>query len=109
MTGKTKASQENLENIHDKKDVEFFKEAGKKGGEAKKKRSSFKEVFELLLDDDTQKIIAKDFIDAILDKDLPIKARLQVFNTVLSVIGEAEPLTSNEFQELSSHIELKIV
>lgn len=110
MTGKTKASQENLNNIHDTQDPEFFKKNAAKGGQTAKKRRKFREIFEEILDDPTQTIIAQDFVDAIMDDTVPLKVRLSIFETVLKILGEGdERLTSNEFNELSQHIKLEIV
>lgn len=106
----TLASQSNLENIHDKKDAEFFKENAAKGGKIAKKRRLFREIFEEILTDDKQTIIAQQFVDAITDTNVQLKVRLQIFETILKILGEGdEHLTSNEFNELSQHIKLEII
>lgn len=108
--GKNEISQSNLQNIHDKKDKEFFSEAAAKGGQTAKKRRKFREIFEEILDDPTQTIIAQDFVDAIMDDSVPLKVRLSIFEVVLKILGEGEErLSSTEFSELSQHIKLEIV
>ena len=110
MTGKTKASQENLIKVHDVKDNEFFSEAGKKGNEVKKERKRFKMIFEEILTDEKQTIIASDFVDMLMDKNLQPKTRVAIFELILKILGEGdEKLTKNEFNTLAETIELKIV
>lgn len=109
MTGKTKASQENLIKVHDVKDNEFFSEAGKKGNEVKKERKRFKMIFEEILTDEKETIIASDFVDMLMDKNLQPKTRVAIFELILKILGEGdEKLTKNEFNTLAETIELKI-
>ena len=110
MTGKTKASQDNLIKVHDVKDNEFFSEAGKKGNEVKKERKRFKMIFEEILTEEKQTVIASDFVDMLLDNNLNPKTRVAIFELILKILGEGdEKLTKNEFNTLAETIELKIV
>lgn len=108
--GKNEVSQSNLKPITELVSDEDRKAASAKGGQTRKKRRMFREIFEEILDDPKQTIIAKQFVDAITDPSVPLKVRLSIFETVLKILGEGEEkLTANEFNELSQHIELKIV
>lgn len=110
LTGKSKASQENLIKVHEVKDNVFFSEAGKKGNEVKKERKRFKMIFEEILTEEKQTIIASDFVDMLLDKNLQPKTRVAIFELILKILGEGdEKLTKNEFNTLAETIELKIV
>lgn len=110
MTGMTKQSQNNLENIHDKKDAEFFRENGAKGAMVARQRRLFRDIFAEILTEEKQTVIAQQFVDAITDENVQLKTRLQIFETVLKILGEGdEHLTSGEFNALSQHIKLEIV
>ena len=110
MTGKTKASQDNLIKVHDVKDNKFFSEAGKKGSEVKKERKRFKMIFEEILTEEKQTVIASDFVDMLLDNNINPKTRVAIFELILKILGEGdEKLTKNEFNTLAETIELKIV
>lgn len=104
--GRSAKSQENLK--HTLTDDER-KEAAKKGGESRQKRRKFKDIFEEILTDDKQKIIAVDFVDMLMNKDIQPKTRIAIFELILRIIGEDEQkLTKNEFSALAEKIELKI-
>lgn len=108
--GKNEISQNNLKPIAELVSKEDRKKAAAKGGQTCKKRRKFREIFEEILDDPTQTIIAQDFVDAIMDESVPLKVRLSIFETVLKILGEGdEKLSSSEFNELSQHIKLEIV
>lgn len=108
--GKNEISQSNLTSITNLVSDTDRKAASAKGGQTAKKRRKFREIFEEILDDPKQIIIAQQFVDAITDQAVPLKVRLSIFETVLKILGEGEEkLTSNEFNELSQHIKLEIV
>lgn len=101
-------SQNNLINPHDKLDGEFFKEAQKKGVENRRKRKKFKEIFENVLTDKKQKIIASDFVDMLLDRTMSVNNRCRILELILKILGEDGNLSANDLNELTQHIELKI-